>query len=1094
VTVAKPLRLRLFLEGVEVPVIAAQVTAGINAPSTASVQVVPLDEVMDFRPRTMVHLFYLDTKTDVAVKTSGKLSDDPGETTATRSGVGITGSYRLMFCGEVIGYSFVRTPMSRSIVLQCLDFSSYWDACHATAIEYGPFGNLFSHLGGFLGSNTANFDDIVNQQQEKLVEWIRSKPETPGLTSVSGLAGGIIHMLEAMGGIPAKAKGVNDFFTIAELRCRLLQQITAEENDSTAARLLANKVFDQWLRNGLQNAGQQVTFRDLMKMLFQYIYYDVVPNPVARYTSSNVKKGNRNRTVQDHPSMSALLKTLRDCRDNTVNMTNGKHANDGAYLNLHALQTATALKECHKYIEEMKPDIVGMGVSVSKAQMEINAAIDGLTRLAERGNNISLEKSEGLYLNRIKNAIKLLEGATDRISGAVVGTIDAKSARLRTQIIRPDCWFAAPPRCNVFFPEQYTQINYDRVWINEVTRSMIQIYNSLIVKPGQQGSEFLSDRVVAPSVGMDSKKLTKYSGKGSYRVLMDHERHTGIIPRVEWLSNVAAGTGSTPTKGEEAGLRGTRMTWAARIAMFHFFKYRFGPRSLNLSGKFNPVVVCGFPGAVILRPFMIPNLTDTQEAVGKDAADAVNTYAVEHGSPAQFIGFVVGFNHNVDQGGGNTSVSMTHVRRHSGIDDEFMSLFTTPGTTVKRRVRVRLNCDELLKSDDANKDKLLTLLTKVTPQQGEVWKSRVTQKAINEKKMGEFLDSTGLRTRSDFSAENTPVTETATKEGNSNASPTYCDPKSKKKLLKTETVATKTTYEKKSYVKKEDEGDVKGESTITGVTRKVDVPNPAGYLTAGMKGLFGTIAGVEVTRSSMRDNVQGGSRAFEEVVLHEDVEFKAETAVPPEMVLMPEGWFSPKYRNENIGKDIYQPFFGCDSIVDELVIAGGSGTTASSSGNPEGPSISPFSAKDKLDERLKNEQEKASKISIERALNLASYLYGVVRSQGLDVETFIQQYTDRPVATMEEMLGTADLALTVDGTKVKIDKGTAGFHTFAVHDDVVYAQPLAGLVEDPTTNLVRLSSSGKGDPIPAEYDVRREKKVQVYKYLLALEKGPAFRG
>ena len=39
----KPLHLRLFLEGQEVPVISAQVQATLFAPASAAIQVVPLD-------------------------------------------------------------------------------------------------------------------------------------------------------------------------------------------------------------------------------------------------------------------------------------------------------------------------------------------------------------------------------------------------------------------------------------------------------------------------------------------------------------------------------------------------------------------------------------------------------------------------------------------------------------------------------------------------------------------------------------------------------------------------------------------------------------------------------------------------------------------------------------------------------------------------------------------------------------------------------------------------------------------------------------------------------------------------------------------
>ena len=58
--IGKPLKLRLFLEGQEVPVISATVSIGYNGPAVASVQILPIDEGLTFKPRTMVHLFFLD--------------------------------------------------------------------------------------------------------------------------------------------------------------------------------------------------------------------------------------------------------------------------------------------------------------------------------------------------------------------------------------------------------------------------------------------------------------------------------------------------------------------------------------------------------------------------------------------------------------------------------------------------------------------------------------------------------------------------------------------------------------------------------------------------------------------------------------------------------------------------------------------------------------------------------------------------------------------------------------------------------------------------------------------------------------------------
>src|SRR3972149_2133230 len=57
---AQLLRLRLFLEGIEVPIISIQLQAMPNAPLLAAIQIPPLAEGSRLLPRTLVHVFFLD--------------------------------------------------------------------------------------------------------------------------------------------------------------------------------------------------------------------------------------------------------------------------------------------------------------------------------------------------------------------------------------------------------------------------------------------------------------------------------------------------------------------------------------------------------------------------------------------------------------------------------------------------------------------------------------------------------------------------------------------------------------------------------------------------------------------------------------------------------------------------------------------------------------------------------------------------------------------------------------------------------------------------------------------------------------------------
>jgi hypothetical protein len=1046
VATAKPLHLRAFVEGIEVPVVAAQVSINLNGPAAASIQIVPLDEGRRFHYGTMVHLFFLDqyqNKALMGVKSDWYNKD-------LRLSAEFLKNYRLLFSGHYVGFSTFKQPNQRALILQCLDFSSLWDSAHATAMEFGPHGNAFTNTSSLYGSDASIFDDIVNFQAEMLVSWLRQRPLTPGLTNVSGLAGGIIRMMEAMGGVPSHHKGVNDFFTIQELRCRLMAQITAEENDNTASRILSAKVFDEWLRNGLQNMGQQVTFRSMMNLLMQYIYYDTVPNPAAKYepvvqgtTSAGLKRTLRLSSTGTAQRTITRLELLRKTVDRL-----GGFSNPDAVRN----DARESAQEVEKILTELKTLGQTTRVAVKSLQVvqsTLSQALLILQRIASSGaaggNGEAALKLFDTALNTLRNSEDVVVEQTSR------GKTTTASARLRSQIIRPDCWFVPPPRCNVIFPEQYLNLSYERSLMGEVTRNLVIAYNTLV---GQDA--LLSDKILAPNIGRDIRMVAGKSNASGYRALMPHELHTGIIPRTEWLPNTSSAVRSANEKAT-VDVRGARNTWASRVALFHFFKYRFAPRQASLSGSFNPYVVAGFPAVVLSRPFIVNDHT-LQKVLGRsvtdrtdqDVLDAVQGRAQELGGPSHLIGLVIGLNHNLDQSGGTTSITLNHVREHLGVDDEFVGVFSERKELQKKHIRFALKFEQA-----QNDPKLLRVLVGVTPQ------SSTSKEAVSQKKV---------------SRKNVEVSRKRV------------DPRARK--LQEEKVSR--TYGTFQEAPGEDSTTRTTRGRIEGLEREVDIPLPPGKLKFGMKGVFGTLLGIEVVNAGLRQTASG--HAFDTVILHEQVEIGEMVALPIEEIIRP-SWFSPSYTNTNIGQKIYEPFFGTGSIIDELDVTGLGENTISLSDSPEGIEVTTDQKIEDIVAALRAKEKVRSKASIERAVNMIGYTYGLVKARGLDVDDFIRSYSQRPIATLVDLLGSPDLALGTDAQgKVTVTQGTLGFHSLALHPELVKKGNLAGLLEDPAVRVPRINGQGKREPIPPQYDVRHEKRDRVLAYIEALGRGPAFPG
>jgi hypothetical protein len=1059
-SLAKPLHLRLFLEGQEVPVISAQVQATMFAPVSAAIQVVPLDEVMELKPRTMVHLFFLEeplvnsTKGEIARQSLSGLRVTNDKGVAQDSGLSDQ-VYKLLFCGEVVGFSFQKTPMSRAVILQCLDHSSYWDLCQATVMDYGPGGNAFVAKGGVYASNTGLFSSVPTQSPaEKLRSWILSKPQMPGSTDVGGLAGGILRLMEVMGGLRGYQLGVNDFFTIAELRNHLLAQVVAEDNDSTAQKLLNHRVFFEWLNNQISVAGGQITLRDMFKLLCQFIYYSVAPNPVAKYDPSATKVSVKVPASKGSLSASRYFPGIR-----------GTLQDAAVLLDSPSLEKPTLAKvsaDLKTKVLAVLPKVKGLpsdvGVRASTLNSVIAKLLQSFMTLSEKERDVQRSTAASLTADLISS----LDAAGDKTVTTSEGAnyVGKRDDRLRSQIFRPDCFMGAPPVCNVIFPEQYSQLTYDRTFINEVTRVEISVHSQVATpNPGAapNDSALLSVHLLEPDLRDLSLEVAKHMAN-KWRILMDHELHTGIVAREEWLpDSFSSGWLRGTSNDAQKKLKQAKLTWSQRVGMHHFFKYRMGARTLNVAGRFMPYLVVGFPSAVIQKPFYVNLPTATEEEI-LDRIRLSQNPAGELGAPPQFLGMIESLTHSVGQDGGHTTVALSHCRSHLGIDDEFIGkLLDRTGNTKTKTQVVHWT---LSYKDAVPNEKLLSFLRDCTPQ----------------------------------GPNDAALTALDIRKQSSNAA-TYD--------VKTISKGVETTTQKSVAVQSLGEGTTKSSSNTSFLVDSaspfgaagdtIKVPSPPGIITVGSTGLKG--GKVKLVQALPPYNVTevNGVRYFTSIMIHEEVAVpysqSTDPRVPVEYVVRP-SWLSTSYDNENIGPRIYQKFFGCASVVDQIITQSVPAELRQvPTSLPEDGLDTSFDEDVKaLQARIKTIDQKRSLLSIETALNFIAYLYGKVRSEHLDVDEFIESFTRRPVASKRELLGSHDLAISVSGSSVNVVSGTLGFHSLSVHPATVKAGNLTGLMDNPVMRLARMGGEAKR-AVAASYDVRAKKLEKVEAYLAALTRG-----
>ena len=107
----------------------------------------------------------------------------------------------------------------------------------------------------------------------------------------------------------------------------------------------------------------------------------------------------------------------------------------------------------------------------------------------------------------------------------------------------------------------------------------------------------------APAMN-EIKELAKKQGAAGIRSLLPWEKFSGILPKFELVSEVNY-IANKREKQIKKNVVGQAVNYAQRAANFNYLKYRFAARSLEVSGKFNPFLVCGFPALLIAEPFIL---------------------------------------------------------------------------------------------------------------------------------------------------------------------------------------------------------------------------------------------------------------------------------------------------------------------------------------------------------------------------------------------------------------------------------------------------------------------------------------------------------
>lgn len=1118
--VGQRLHLRLFVEGVELPCVSAQIQSQKNAAAVASIQIPANDYALDLAPRSLVHLFEYDAyhgsppssmlsiggvrgyeepgtrvvsrDTGVDPELEGLLPPERFESTSEQSLEDLLNeNYKLRFGGEVMGISVQKTPTGRSIVLQCVDWSSYWDIAYQYMVSGMSLGSN-SIRGAFTGAATTVFNDFLDGSADVVTQLMDTPPRSyPNLRGT--LLGGITHLIEAIGGIyygSRAVRGVNDFFSLAEIRLHITQMLGANPYSTRdESRLLHAHGFGSLFRRALQGLGRLVSIRQVLLALQRYIFHEIVPITSPRYipplTDPNLPTAETVRMEEDpetrviHRVANQLKTRCEELQERLAISTDLDAAREqsdrrgGLRTEIRRL-----INICSRTSTRAREANIALGGEGRLASLfglpEVSAAFDTAGgQLAEflnacrRGQRTDVRTYTLPFPNTpdAETCSTVLAGIIASMQRVMDTTVRRRvrrrtsqpnpPPRLITQVYRPDVWMCAPPRCNVVFPEAYSSFAYGRSFQQEITRLLLRTHSAFY------GSDVLFDGFyMAPSNILGARTGGRIlRGRGGVdppensdapiwvrRDLLDHELYTGIIPAFERMSDLnlhALRGGSTEINGVRVGY--------AQLACNHiFFQYRFKSRQLQLSGRNNPYFVLGFPMLVVDKYLPIDHLREGEyrTAVAARLEEAIREGDGEVGSPEERAVIREANTARVNEI--LTEVAMQRPNTHYLGTPSMISHSIDAGSGGTTMVQMEYARDTNERTEYFGDNV------------GRTSRARRTRNQRVVSVVG-ALDAPAVGSRGPRGGEVVEVTDVTDEyERRGRARVTTRTATGSARYSSTSTVPLFVPNTRHT-------GRRRGTRVVVGVEQAAESYGPE---------VVALIGGAAGTTDASTGSVLVTFRAWR-VVENLGVYAREDVELPPEDITFPP-WYGESWRTNQIGA-LYAYLFGTGALTDPTVIldprgaeaarydggtvggedsgtaasrsleirlnaamAGASADNALSRGDADSPpppghsSTLPLGEGEEAGAPGEPDPEVDSVLGAVRARSpIADATEQVVRAYSLvklnryDVHNFLRAYNWRPIASMVDLFGTSNLEISDEGEVVR---GREGFHSRAFGD------------------------------------------------------------
>jgi len=1117
---ARPLKLRLFLEGREVPIVSAVCSASLNGLSTAALQVVATDALLDLLPRTLVHLFFYDSeekasslddlKTDVHSTKELRLVKEWETYVADEK-------YKLLFVGEVYSIQYSQSHGDRSAVLQCRDLSSYQQEAKVLFVR-GKSTSSKTKGTAFSAGAVIRYDKAARKPYEVILDLLTKKKSVKH-PDTQGLMGGLLLLLEYMGGVydgKSKFRGLNDFFSQAELRLHLSRLTGTVRNDNASQQLIGTKGFRKWLRRSLSSAGNLVSFQEILNMVLRQLQASRSPILAPNYRRKKTEEYEVTTRSSGLPLSDQAKLRLGELDWLKAKLAVANALFDKEYDGMPSAAAADVLfgetGPAPSGVKQTKQkdallSFVGTHVDLGpslelfcgkadpsfaaapkavlgQAELSDSLKADGQFSVAVKQDQAVLQQAKkmvtskqpgesgGWYyskctLGNLNYLINLVNGARkaykkSKVAGSTkTETFEGSSEPwLYTQVLTPEMFLVAPPRCNVLFPENLQQVSLSREWWKEVTR----VHLTTRKEWKAQGKTFAKQQYFAPSsVDAYGESSKKQFAKGESFIL-PHELFSGVIPRYDQVADIPAykKLSAYNAKEHKDAADFDRIDYLQRIANFLFLKYRLGPRVMSASGKFNPNVVTGMSALVLpsvpgdfqmFSDAALKKLKEDKEKLDKELESALTGGSIQalldstekklkdwqekrDSYPKMYCGCMHSVVHSIGQDGGQTQYTISHLwdplkEEVPGLNS--FEIQVPKGTTTKTTT-----------FDKYPVHGTTLTLDKIPPENVTTYypESEATTLAdgVPASYSGPAVTQVGAPADGDFDS----MVSNSTKDAAA-----FLTGGPIKQLIKADQ-------------KKDNFKGPKG-----GVVTDVKFTN-----VGSKNGLFNVIP--------LGDgNARVGPGTYGTVTITEKVteyDTKVISDVPFEYAVRPP-WLGLNYSNTQVGETLYGPLFGCKSICDFSKISVTDRQTLISSLRELAPGEKSIDVSSEDLVAFTVDFATGGTIQDATLTILRLYLHHKIMETTWHISEYVDTFTRRGFASLNDLMGSRDLRYNPKG---EVIGGREGFHSraFGPHNQFF-------LLDHPA--LLSYGGTGEAKKLDPRIDPRRPRRLLVNRYLEQLE-------